>query len=285
MPPAVAATPADLTISPRNIAFGRGETNPRWWMGGDPVATAFYNVLSISFPQGESFFVESVRRFRDEAPPALKEQIAAFVKQEVLHTREHVAFNRQVAQAGYDTRQMEERLRERVDISRARHPVVQLAITMALEHFTAILAHALLADPRHLADAPPGVRRLWQWHAMEEIEHKGVAYDTFMHVTRDLSPFKRWSFRARVMLMATWEFAEDRARDLADLFEQDGIRNWKTWAKLLRFLLVKPGIVRKIGAEWLTFFRPGFHPWQHDDRALLAEAERMIGNETPAQAS
>ena len=285
MPPAAAATPADLTITPRNIAFGRGKTNPRWWMGGDPVATAFYNALSVTFPQGESFFIESVRQFRDDAPPALKEQITAFVKQEVLHTREHVAFNRQVAQAGYDTRRMEERVRQRIDISRARHPLAQLAVTMALEHLTAILAHALLADPRHLVDAPPEVRRLWQWHAMEEIEHKGVAYDTFMHATRGLSRFKRWSIRARVMLLVTWHFTEGRTRDIADLFEQDGIRNWKSWARLLHFLLVRPGIARKIAAEWLAFFRPGFHPWQHDDRALLAEAERMIGNGTPAQAS
>jgi hypothetical protein len=32
---------------------------------------------------------------------------------------------------------------------------------MALEHFTAILAHELLADPRHLAGADEDGARLW----------------------------------------------------------------------------------------------------------------------------
>ncbi len=58
---------------------------------------------------------------------------------------------------------------------------------MALEHFTAILAHQLLADPRHLEGAEKETADLWRWHAVEEIEHKGVAYDTWLHATRRLA--------------------------------------------------------------------------------------------------
>ena len=59
---------------------------------------------------------------------------------------------------------------------------------MALEHFTAILAHELLADPRHLAGADRETADLWRWHACEEIEHKGVAYDTWLNATQGLDP-------------------------------------------------------------------------------------------------
>src|SRR5215831_5788311 len=98
-----ATTPANLSISPRDLKFNRatadGGHHTRWWHGNDPVKTAFLNALSMTFPQGESLFIEAVRRFRDVADPALQVQIAAFIKQETLHTREHVVFNRLIEQA------------------------------------------------------------------------------------------------------------------------------------------------------------------------------------------
>src|SRR3546814_8693852 len=70
-------------------------------------------------------------------------------------------------------------------LGRARAPIASLAATMALEHFTAILAHELLKDSRHLASADAETAAMWRWHATEEIEHKGVAYDTWLHATKD----------------------------------------------------------------------------------------------------
>ena len=266
-------TPSDLTITPRDRRFGRGAATSRWWMGGDPVATAMYNCLSATFPKGEAYFVESVRAFRDEAPPKLAAEIRSFVSQEVMHSREHVAFNRRAHDAGYDMSALEKRVDERLAIVRARHPVVNLAATMALEHFTAILAHELLRDSRHLAEADPESRALWQWHAIEEIEHKGVAYDTWLHATRDWPRFKRWSVKARVMLLVTRNFIVDRTHGSLELLRQDGITGPKAWARLFWFNFVRPGMMRKIAGAWLSFFMPRFHPWNHDDRALIAKAE------------
>lgn len=65
-------TPADLHITPRDRRFGRGSSNARLWHGGRSEATAIYNALSTTFPEGEAFFVESVRAFREGAPPRLK---------------------------------------------------------------------------------------------------------------------------------------------------------------------------------------------------------------------
>ena len=86
-------TPQDLTITPRDRKFVREERPARWWNGGAPVATALYNALSATFPEGEAFFVESVRRYRDGAPPKLAQEIKAFTTQEAIHSREHAAFN------------------------------------------------------------------------------------------------------------------------------------------------------------------------------------------------
>ena len=108
------AAPADLAITPRNLRFGRDEVRGRWWLGGDVVATAWHNSLSASFPAGEAFFIETVRRFRDQVPAELAAQIDQFVKQESHHTREHVAFNRQVTGAGYDIAAIDKRITKAV---------------------------------------------------------------------------------------------------------------------------------------------------------------------------
>ena len=277
-------TPQDLTITPRDRRFGRGLKQDRWWMAGDPVATAFYNALSATFPKGEAFFVESVRMFRDGTPPKLAAEIKAFVTQEVMHSREHVQFNKRALEAGYDLSGLEARVEWRLSITRARPPIVNLAATMCLEHFTAILANQLLGNPRHLAKADAENAALWRWHSIEEIEHKGVAYDTWLHATRDWPRSKRWKVKWKVMLFTTRNFVMDRSLGTIELLRQDGITGVRAWARMLWFAWVRPGMLRKILGAWVSFFMPGFHPWKHDDRALIASAERQLGAQSEAYA-
>ena len=196
-------------------------------------------------------------------------EIKAFTTQEAIHSREHDAFNRRAADSGYDLSKLEAQVEKRLAITRARPPLVSLAVTMALEHFTAILAHQLLSDPRHLEGAEKEACELWRWHALEEIEHKGVAYDTWLNATRDWPRWKRWKLKAKVMLYVTRNFLVDRTAGALELMRQDGLTGLRAWGLLLRYLWVKPGMFRKIAGAWLRYFLPGFHPWNEDDRALL----------------
>jgi predicted metal-dependent hydrolase len=273
MSSAAIPTPVDLAIIPRDRRFGRDSATPRLWHGGRVEATAIYNALSTTFPMGEAFFVESVRAFRAGTPPKLAREIQAFTTQEAMHSREHDAFNRRAAESGYDLSRLEAQLARRLSLTRNRPPIVSLAATMALEHFTAILAHQLLADPRHLAGAEQETADLWRWHAAEEIEHKGVAYDTWLHATRHWPRFKRWKVKAQVMLLVTRNFVVDRTAGALDLMRQDGVTGMRAWASLLWYLWIAPGMFRKIAGAWASFFLPGFHPWNHDDRRLLAGFE------------
>ena len=134
MTAATLKTPADLTITPRDRRFGRNSKQDRWWLGGDPIATAFYNALSITFPRGEAFFIESVKAFRDGAPEKLEREIRAFIQQEVMHSREHVSFNKRVADAGYDISGLETKVTESLELTKNRPQILNLAVTMALEH-------------------------------------------------------------------------------------------------------------------------------------------------------
>ena len=268
-----APTPVDLSITPRDRRFGREKALDRLWHGGSVEATAIYNALSSTFPIGEAYFVESVRAFREGAPPKLAEEIKAFTTQEAIHSREHDAFNKRAERAGYDLSSLEAQVEKRLSITRQRAPVVNLAATMALEHFTAILAHQLLADPRHLAGADPEAAELWRWHACEEIEHKGVAYDTWLYATRDWPRFKRWKVKAKVMLYVTRNFLVDRTCGALELMRQDGVSGLEAWRRLLWHVWIRPGMFRKIAGAWLKYFLPGFHPWNGDDRHLLRAYE------------
>jgi predicted metal-dependent hydrolase len=263
----------ELGITPRDRRFGRDRATPRLWHGGRVEATAIYNALSTTFPKGEAFFVESVRAFREGAPPKLAEQIKAFTTQEAIHSREHDAFNKRASGAGYDLSKLEARVEKRLELTKGRPPVVSLGATMALEHFTAILAHELLSDPRHLAGADSEAAELWRWHAAEEIEHKAVAYDTWLNATRAWPRFLRWKVKAKVMLLVTRNFLVDRTAGALELMRQDGVTGLRAWTALLWHLWIRPGMFRKIGGAWLQFFMPRFHPWNVDDRLLLAAYE------------
>jgi predicted metal-dependent hydrolase len=263
-------TQADLAITVRDRRFGREDKPSRWWLGGDPVATAWHNALSMTFPRGEAFFIEAVKAHRDGAPPRLAEEIRAFVKQEINHTREHVAFNRAAVDAGYKLDHLEQRLIENLELTKNRPVILNLAVTMALEHYTAMMAHDFLANPQHFQRAEPEARAMWQWHAAEEIEHKGVAYDTWLHATKGWTRWKRWKVKSIMMLLVSGRFLKHRWMDTIDLLAQDGLTGWRWKAKLAWYLVGTPGILRRVFPAWCAYFLPGFHPWNHDDRALIA---------------
>lgn len=271
-------TDGNGAITVRDRRFLREGGQRRWWANGDPVATAWFTALSACFPRGEAFFIEAVKAHRDGAPPQLAEDIRGFIAQEINHTREHLALNRLAEAAGYDLAAVDQRLTAFLDMTRGRPAIVNLAATMALEHFTAMMAHELLANQRHLDGCDPEVRALWEWHAIEEIEHKAVAHDTWLHATRGWSRWRRWKLKALMMAIVSISFVRHRWRDTLSLLATDGITGWRAKVRLLGYVLVRPGILRAIAPAWIAYFLPGFHPWQIDDQALIAQAEARLAD-------
>lgn len=266
-------TPNDLAITVRDQRFGREQKPARWWLNGDPVATAWHNALSATFPRGEAFFIEAVKAHRDGVPPKLEAEIRAFIRQEINHTREHIVLNKAAAEAGYDMAAIDQRVEENLALTKDRPVILNLAVTMALEHYTAMMAHEFLANPRHFAGSQGETGDLWRWHAIEEIEHKGVAYDTWLHATRGWTRWKRWKVKSLMMVVVTKNFIAHRWQDTLELLAQDGITGLKPRLQLAWYLLGTPGVLRRIFPAWCAYFLPGFHPWNHDDRALIAKAD------------
>lgn len=265
-------TPAIIVRNPR---FLIGSRHVRAAAKADLMAMAFYSGLSVTFPSGERFFVQSVRRFAHLARGQLAQDVAAFVQQEGHHAREHAALNDLLTEAGYDAEALEARAQHRLDVATARGPLAQLAATAALEHITAILAERLLTDPRHLAFAEPELRVLWRWHAVEEIEHKSVAFDVFMAATADWSPFKRWLVRILAMVRAVAHLCSVTLANVADILAAEGKRRWSL--EFLIFACVRPGVVGQLSGPFRRYFRPGFHPTHLGSPELLEAARRDLG--------
>jgi uncharacterized protein len=270
-------TTVNHTITPRNIKFKyEPPAHGRWWLGGDPVGSAFYSALSAGFPAGERFNIECVRPFRDLVDGDLKGQLSAFIQQEFAHAREHATFNNLIAGYGYDMEIIDRETEERVRRARKRDAIFRLGISVAFEHLTASFSRVLLTDPRHLRDAPPEMRHLLEWHCLEELDHKSVAYDTYMAATAGRSAFRRWLLRCIVMVLLTAHYWLSHFRNMARFFRHDGINTPRTWLRTFSYLWIRPGLFRSALPIGLAYFWPGFHPGKHDDDALLATTDQRL---------
>lgn len=265
---------ANRDITVRDVRFDRQSAPVA---RRDKVAAAWFTSLSAGFPRGEAMFIGAVRAHGEGVPDKLARDIRDFIRQELNHTREHIHFNRAAEESGYDLAEIDRRIAALVAESQDNPPLVTLAITMALEHFTAMFAAEFLRNPDAVAKSGIGDPGLWLWHAVEEIEHKAVAYDAWMHATRHWQPRRRWLVRALVMLRVTRKFLWNRSRDAVLLMRQDGVSGFRASLSLAQYLSVSPGILRRIAPAWLAWFRPGFHPWDHDDSRLIAEYDAQVG--------
>jgi uncharacterized protein len=263
-------------ITVRNLAFTTNAQGTRKSFSIDPIGVAFYAALSAAFPHGENFFVRSVAQFAKQVPPNLKADVEAFIKQEALHSREHVKFNDGIGGAGIPMDDMIKRANWHLDRADERGPLNRLATTVALEHFTAVFAEKILSDPRHLAHYEGEDLALWQWHAIEEIEHKEVAFDVYNHMSADWSPIKRYLCRTGAMLDSMMRLATVVWTSSGDVLASQGAKTVGWQVRLVAFLFAKPGLLSAMLPALIAFFVPGFHPNQNDESALLDRAKSNL---------
>ncbi|MBX9747879.1 MAG: metal-dependent hydrolase, partial [Hyphomonadaceae bacterium] len=120
------STPADVQIAPRDIHFDVEAARAGHWLGGDPVGTAVFNALSITFPDGERLFIDAVRHYRGELSGKLVDDVKNFIAQEAVHSREHHLLNQLIDRDKYPVAEVEAGVRERVAYARSRGPMRML---------------------------------------------------------------------------------------------------------------------------------------------------------------
>jgi predicted metal-dependent hydrolase len=258
--------PEGMNLEVRNMRFDLSEQLSKDWLDNDPFKTAFFNALSMTFPAGERFFIESVRLYKDEVKdPKLKQEMSDFYGQEGMHSREHRKYNRLLCeQRGYSQKKMEDRTEKMIQLGKEKMPAIaQLAATCGVEHLTAILADKIL-NGWMLKDADAQMRSLWEWHSAEELEHKSVAFDVYLDVGGN--------YRARKMTLRifTIHFLWNLLANTAYMLRKDKkLWKWFTLKSGFKFLFAKDGVLREMRADYLTYFDPDFHPWDDDNRHLL----------------
>lgn len=265
-------TPSTVSIQPRNRHFDIADALTRDWFDNNAFITAWHNSLSITFPLGEKFFIDSVRHFADQIEDEkLKSEISGFCGQEGFHRREHELYNETLCNArGYDLELLEGRVATRLAFARKRFdPMTQLAITVALEHITAVMAEFHLRDDSPFRGKPEKVmEELWHWHGAEELEHKAVAFDVYRAMNGTEKMRKAALRRASVLIV--WRALTGAMH----MFRKDGLLfSWKVWKQGATFLLGRQGLFRSIWPSYKQFFQPDFHPWQIDTRDILNDWE------------
>lgn len=278
--PTLSAVPTKGMLMPtrRNLEF---KLNPDiisdWHHEAGPIFTSFLNTFSIVLPIGERFFIRSVRSFRDRIKdPELTNAVTAFIGQEAMHGREHEEYNKAFFAKVPVAPKFEKFVKRILDgLSDNAPAAFCLSGTIALEHFTALLADAVLKDERVSAGADPNYAALWRWHALEECEHKAVAYDVWRVVMGE--NIKAYSLRSLGLVMATVIFWGLVIPTFIQVVRTEGqLTNVKAWSKFFRYTFGDIGMLRRQLGNYLSYFKPGFHPWDHDNRHFLEQMDEFL---------
>ncbi len=267
-------------IPARRVSFAPSIAEvPRYFcQDGDLVMSHTMAALSSVFPDGEDFFVRSVRHFRDRVTdPDLKRHMTGFIGQEAIHGREHRELNDRLDELGYSSKRMEEFTRRGLAFrERVMSPESNLATTAALEHFTATLAEIILSDQSardQLGES--ALTDVLVWHALEECEHKAVAFDVFKAVGGTEKT------RRRMMNLTCFSFLGGMSVQI--VISLLGDRNTYRRGQLLpslRRAKRSPFLQKSVWRKIRDYNRPDFHPNDHDTEALLAEwTGRLFGED------
>jgi predicted metal-dependent hydrolase len=256
-------------IVPRqSLQFGLDQQDiPKYWFGGDPFKTRFWDALSIIFPPGEKFFMNCVRDYRDQiSDPKLLQEIKDFNIQEAQHSMVHRQDNDRLRQQGVDVDRLSHFVNNMLNNQyRSKYSKAHtLSLTSALEHFTSIIAHSLFDKRDVMKEADPRVRAMYAWHAIEEVEHKGVAYDVMIDYAK-VGYFKRALGLVHASIMFPYViFTIQRHLMIHDGFSK--VERARLMAGGLWWLFKPGGLLAPMAKHYWTYYKPGYHPWQEADQ-------------------
>ena len=250
-PRAIGITVRKLQFNPKAIR--------RHYFANSPVMSHMLTALSSTFPIGEQFFVHSVRNVRDKVQDEkLQAQITAFIGQEAMHSKAHAEFNEAWRSDDYHLDRFQAWLARKNEYVKNLHPKIQLAITCAFEHFTALLGGYILRHPEVLATLDEDAVKLWVWHAIEEIEHRAVAFDVYQAVYGDDK------IRRMIMRSVTTGFASLTFYSATRLFLQDKAKSLpKVGGNVFGLYLLGKMFIQLL-PEYLSYFKADFHPSEID---------------------
>jgi hypothetical protein len=278
---ATASFPGKLHVRAPNLKL---EGVGKRWLAGSRAATQIVNGVNLLFPAGERFFIRSVKHYLDRVSADRQADVRAFFGQEGRHAYAHERFFDTLRAQGYDVDSILRRY-EHVAydyIEKYSPPLLRLSVTVALEHFTAILAEDALTGTE-LSHADPEIRRLLEWHAVEELEHKAVAFDVLKEIAPSYVVRAAGMVVGALVLGGFWAFAT------GDLLKQEGssLREAARELRELRRAAARAGEATELAKISTGVFlrgireymHPDFHPNDRDHSELIAKTLKRLGEE------
>ncbi len=258
-------------IKPRRMDFDMSLLREKYFFRGNPILSTLMYALSASFPDGERFFIDSVRHYQKGIQdPALVDQIRGFIGQEAHHSRIHEDFNDRAKELGVDMDTVDRQFKRRLAFARKRFtPAQQLAITAALEHVTATLAQWTLENPEMgmgTGSEHSPLREMLVWHAMEEIEHKAVAFDVYRTMVGNE---KQRIAIARIIFRSFW--LQMGLAQIKLLWADRKLPSLRDIREAWNFMWGKNGFRSWSAPEFKRYLKPGFHPNDIDQSHLLEQ--------------
>jgi predicted metal-dependent hydrolase len=254
-------------IVPREkLDFGLDGDIPQYWFEGDVFKSRYFDALSTIFPEGERYFISCVRDYRDQiTDPKLLQDVKDFIRQEGQHGIVHSKYNDRLKRQGIDVDKLEATQHHLMfNVLRKHLPAaVTLADTAAAEHLTATMAHILFEKRDVLGKVAPRMRAMYAWHAMEEVEHKAVAFDVMQKVAK-----VGYLRRCFALLLVTLGFNLNALISTRYMLKCDGytrLQRWGMFAKGLWWLYGPGGVYLSMLGPYLQYLKPGFHPWQQGE--------------------
>ncbi|MBV1874495.1 MAG: metal-dependent hydrolase [Gammaproteobacteria bacterium] len=268
--------PFDFKINPRPVKFNITRLSPQYWFDNDPFKSHFFNAFFTTFPAGESFFVRSVQAYRHLIhDDILQQEINDFSTQEGNHSHAHDLHADVLISQGYKSIERDNKILDwGLHTLNRFMPRFSLAVTIAIEHFTAILSHQVYATPElFINPIHEDFQPMFLWHAAEEIEHKGVAFDAYQAV--DGSYIQR-NIAMAITTIAILLLIFVR---IIPLLRKDGLAlDRKTWRGGLSFMFGKQGLFTLVFGHYKQFYRRDFHPWDVQDYAMTEVFRRDYDN-------
>lgn len=247
----------ESTIAVREMTFEVERESGGVWNNRYPEMCHTLNAFQLALPFLEPYFIDALRGARERIDDLkLAGDVAAFCAQEANHARQHRRYCRLLRKHYPGLADYETKIQRSLIASRQHDSLDwRLAYTAGYEAITAELARWLFRCAGDwFPDQEHEFAKLMTWHAVEEIEHRHVAFDALQSVNPN------YLLRVRGLAAAMHKTWTDMVPVVTYLLEVDGYH--RRWDSKLRRLVFRVRFLTELGPMLARYLRPGYHPSQ-----------------------
>lgn len=247
-------------ITPRDVRFKIPKCEKKYWFNDDPVKTLHANALTSGIPYGERYFVVCIlSHMKKIKNKALKKDVVNFIKQELNHAKAHYRLYLKAVKPHYPKLRVRNCLYQKIFMVLALlvgHRI-RLATVAAIEHYTAVSGEYFIQHEELTEGMDDTLNLIFQWHFIEEIEHKAVAYDILQETGQN------YFIRMAGFILGTFFITSGFLTSFLHMVRYDKLyKNKQFYQDAFAFFIGKKGILRALFFPYLRYIKPYFHPNQ-----------------------